>query len=302
MAYLSGPRVLVTRAPGQGSELAEALRALGAEPVLIPAIALAPPTSFEGLDDALARLPEFDWLLFTSANAVEAFGSRQATLTEADPHRVSQAVQPPPGAKGRGGRPVPRIAAIGPATARALGLIGMAADLLPPQAVAESLAAALLPHVCRSAGEPAHFLLVRAEDAREHLPQTLRAAGAEVTVAPAYRTIIPTSSVELIKALLKVTARGPSQAPNPASDTTPPSELMRPIEAITFTSSSTARNLLALFEAAGVPLPPDALRISIGPITSRTLLDLGMPAHAEAREATVAALAEATLAALAVRW
>src|SRR5579875_3623907 len=73
------PRVLVTRAAHQGSELAEHLRALGADPVLIPAIETADPTSFSTLDAALADLNHFHWLLFTSSNAVEAFARRSAT-------------------------------------------------------------------------------------------------------------------------------------------------------------------------------------------------------------------------------
>ncbi len=77
------PRVLITRSPRQASTLADQLRALGAEPVLIPTIDIADPTTFAPLDAALAQLDTFHWLLFTSANAVEAFHrrliARQAT-------------------------------------------------------------------------------------------------------------------------------------------------------------------------------------------------------------------------------
>ncbi len=77
---MPAPRVLITRSPRQASALADQLRALGADPILIPAIELADPTTFAPLDDALAHLDTFHWLLFTSANAVEAFHCR---LTEA---------------------------------------------------------------------------------------------------------------------------------------------------------------------------------------------------------------------------
>ena len=74
------PRILVTRSPHQASVLADHLRALGAEPILIPTIELVDPTSFAPLDAALRNLDHFHWLLFTSANAVEAFHHRFEVL------------------------------------------------------------------------------------------------------------------------------------------------------------------------------------------------------------------------------
>ena len=249
------PRVLVTRSLRQSSELATQLSALRLEPVLIPAIELAPPSTFEALDAAVAELRGFDWTIFTSANAVEAFRRR---LEAAGRKAGVQGV---------------RIAAIGPATVRALEAIGLGVELTPPQAVAESLAEALLRHAHRADGARSRFLLVRAEEARDVLPETLRAAGGEVIIAPAYRTVVPAGSMDAIRELFAGGARG--------------------VAAITFTSSSTAHNLLALCEAAGVTLPRAALRVSIGPITSETLRSLGYPPHAEAVEASVVALAQA---------
>jgi uroporphyrinogen-III synthase len=301
------PRVLITRAPHQASELADRLRALGLDPILIPAIELADPTSYAALDHALTHLDTFHWLLFTSANAVEAFHRRaqhdnSVILSEASqPHREAQSkdlpTRPhpplpldPPAAQvparnlypemtlSNANREHPKIAAIGPATARALQSIGLTPDLIPPQAIAESLTAALLPHALQSPthpgqASPTRFLLVRAEDARDLLPDTLRSAGADVTIAPAYRTLIPAGSIPAIRALF-----APAQPPP---------------DAITFTSSSTARNLLALCEAAGVTLPPATLRVSIGPITTATLRELGYPPHVEAPSASIEALAQA---------
>jgi uroporphyrinogen-III synthase len=245
-------RVLVTRAQHQSSELATRLRELGLEPVLLPTIELAPPTSSAALKAALAQLSSLDWLVFTSANAVEAFHRQLA------PEAVEL---------------LPRVAVIGPATARAVASIGRAPDVVAAVAVAESLADALLPHALRHDGSPARFLLVRAEEARDVLPDALRAAGAEVTIAPAYRTMLASGSIEGVRALFA----DPEHAP----------------AAITFTSSSSARNLLALCEAAGVKLPEGTLRVSIGQITSETLRVLGYPPHAEAAMASVAALADA---------
>ncbi len=253
-------RVLVTRAPHQGSELAERLRAQGLLPVLIPAIEIVEPFSFAALDNALRELEHFDWVVFTSANAVPVFAGR------------------------RNGRVLPaslRIAAIGASTARVVQAAGLPVHLVPPQAIAESLADALLPFVRKPDGGKSSFLVVRAEEGRDHLPDTLRAAGAEVLLAPAYRTVVAEGSVALLRELFSDPANG--------------------LAAITFTSSSTARNLLALCEAAGLQLPDEVLRISIGPITSATMRELGWPPHAEAPEATVTSLADTVAKAITKR-
>jgi len=283
-------RVLITRSPHQASALAEALRSSGLEPILIPAIELTEPTTFAPLDAALAHLDRFHWLLFTSANAVDAFHQRLSHLNSVilseggaaaeskDPEGASSASTPNPFSKTVLPNPcslIPnpcRVAAIGPATARALEAIGLKPHLIPPQAVAESLAAALLPHALQPDGSPTRFLLIRAEAARDVLPETLTASGAEVIIAPAYRTVIPLESIPVIRDLFAEPQNYP--------------------DAITFTSSSTATNLLALLESAGLTLPPEIQRISIGPITSQTLRDLDLPPHAEAAQPTIPALVE----------
>jgi uroporphyrinogen-III synthase len=172
----------------------------------------------------------------------------------------------------RGIEPRPkRIAAVGPATARSLESIGLHADVIPPTFTAESLAETLLPE---AAGR--RILLILAE----HAPATLRialvAAGAHVTVATAYGNRIPADSLAAIAALFSDPASYP--------------------DAVTFTSASTASNLLALLEAANLTLPASVIRASIGPITSRTLRDLGLPPHLEASEPTTPALAAALTA------
>jgi uroporphyrinogen-III synthase len=165
------------------------------------------------------------------------------------------------------------IAAIGPSTAKAVHLLlGTKPTLIPPQAVAESLAEALLPHATQPDGSPTRFLLVRAEAARDILPETLRKAGGEVTIAPAYRTVIPQDSLPLIRRLF----HSPETYP----------------DAITFTSSSTVTNLLALLAAAGLSLPRNIPRISIGPITSQTLRDNNLPPHAESSEPAIESIVD----------
>lgn len=256
---LRGRRILVTRARAQASHLAGELERLGAAPVLIPAIEIAPPIAFVLLDRAITSLDRFDWLVFTSANAVHAFAQRSRDL-------------------GRSPHPA-RIAAIGPATAAALAAEGIAPHLspllLPPVSVAESLAAALLPAigVPLRANRPPCLALIRAESARDVLPESLTAAGATVEIVPAYRTLLPPGSVAALQSSF-------------ADATVAP-------EAATFTSSSTVTNLLALLQAASIALPPSLLRISIGPITSSTLRELAMPPHAEAVEPNIPSLIEA---------
>jgi uroporphyrinogen-III synthase len=254
---LAHRRILITRTRQQASELAAQLEALGAEILLIPTIELAPPSSYTALDAALASLPSFDWLLFTSANAVHAFHER-AQLKQFNPAP-------------------PRIAAIGPATAKAVESIGLHVDLIPAKYVAESLAESLLLHAAGSS-----FLLVRAEEARDLLPDSLTAAGAQVTIAPAYRNLTPSDAIPALERLF-------------ASGGVPPAESVAP-GIITFTSSSTARNLIALLDAADLQLPPDIVLASIGPITSATLRELGYVPALEAAEPTIPALVAAIVA------
>jgi uroporphyrinogen-III synthase len=257
-------RILITRSPHQASALAERLRQLGHEPVLVPTIEIAPPASFTMLDSALATLHNFHGLIFTSANAVEAFAERL------------------PGPLSRLPGPC-LIAAIGPATARAIEQrLGTTPTLVPREAVAESLAEALVPHARQPDGSATRFLLVRAEQARDLLPEALRAAGAEVVIAPAYRNVVPDGSVDALRALFA----GPNASPAACPD------------AITFTSSSTAVNLRTLLDEARIALPESTVRVSIGPITSQTMRALHMPPHAEATAPTVEALADAVVRAL----
>jgi uroporphyrinogen-III synthase len=245
---LQGRRVLITRAPHQASELAERVSALGGTPVLIPTIEIGPPTSFAALDRALGSIESFDLGCFTSANAVEALARRAELLGIAPKLR--------------------RVAAVGPATARALEAIGLSVDVLPPVFTAESLVERLKPEV-----RGRRVLLVLVENAPRILQVGLTDAGAEVSVAAGYANRIPESSLKAVKALFAEAGVYP--------------------DAVTFTSASTAGNLVALLTEAGVKLPGEVVRASIGPITSRALRELGLTPQVEAAEPTVAALVQA---------
>ncbi len=248
---LTNRRILITRTRTQASELAAGLEALGATPLLIPTIEIAPPNSFVALDAALAAIRSYDWLIFTSANAVEAFHRR------AQFHHLTAIPK--------------KIAVIGPATARAVEAIGLSVDLIPPRYIAESLAESLLPQI--HTATPTNMLLIRAEQARDHLPEALTAAGATLTIADAYRNQLPPEAISALQSLFT----------NPANY----------LHAITFTSASTATNFFNLLESANLTLPPDTALASIGPITSNTLRDLGHPPQVEAAEPTIPSLVEA---------
>lgn len=243
------PRVLVTRAPHQASELGDALIAHGFRVVSVATIALAPPLDeYAALDREITRLDEYDWLLFTSANAVAVFAERLED--ECVPLSCG-------------------IASIGAATSKALRDAGFPVRLQAPTAVAESLAKSLLPHA-----RNARMLLVRAEAGRDVLLEQLTAAGAEVVLAPAYRTIIPTESADRLRRELPT------------------------VNAVTFTSSSSVTNFFALLESSGTALPPGIVLASIGPITTATLREHGHQPTVESRDASVPALASAVATAL----
>lgn len=245
MLPLENIRILVTRTRDQASDLASRLEERGATVAVIPTIEIVPPESYAPLDFALQRLESYDWLLFTSANAVEVFAKRRNSSL------------------------VPRrIAVIGPATGKAVREIGLPVDLCPPKYIAESLAEALAPE---ASGK--QILLVRAAEARDVIPNALAAAGASVTVVEAYRTQLSQEAIPALQQLFRSRESYP--------------------EAITFTSASTARNLFALLEAAGLALPCGVALASIGPITSQALRELGCDAIMEAAEPTLAALVDA---------
>jgi uroporphyrinogen-III synthase len=166
-------------------------------------------------------------------------------------------------------KPSPRrVAVVGPATARAVESMSLRVDVAPPTFTAESLAETLLPEA-----PGRRILLVLAEQAPVTLESALVGAGAHVTIAAAYRNQIPASSLSAVTELFSEPANYP--------------------DAVTFTSASTAANLVALLDAAGLKLPPTVIRASIGPITSRALRDLGLPPHIEAAESTINALVAA---------
>ncbi|HEY1067881.1 MAG TPA: uroporphyrinogen-III synthase, partial [Pirellulales bacterium] len=160
---LFGRTVLVTRAAEQAGRLVSQLGELGAAVLTQPAISIGEPDDFGPLDAALDRLGEFDWIVFSSTNGVQAFCER--LWQKADVRRLGSV----------------KLAAIGPATAEALQAYRLRCDLTPAEFRAESLAAAL---ASQAAGRK--FLLVRASRGREILAEELSRAGGIVEQVVAY--------------------------------------------------------------------------------------------------------------------
>jgi uroporphyrinogen-III synthase len=161
---LAGVSVLVTRPQEGAGALAAELEGRGAEVWLAPAIAVAPPDDLGPLDDLLARLAAYDWLLFTSANGVRSVARRVAETGAALPDCAP-----------------PKLAAVGSATAAALTEAWRAPDLLPEVAVGAALADAL------GDVNGLQIALARGDIASGDLPEALRSRGADVTDVTAYR-------------------------------------------------------------------------------------------------------------------
>jgi uroporphyrinogen III methyltransferase/synthase len=162
---LFGQRIVVTRDRRQAADLAEPLEELGAEVIAQPVIEIRPPADAGPLDRAIACLDTYDWLIFTSANAVRAFVERLPDI------RSLRA----------------KICAIGPATQAAIEALHIKVDRMPKEYVAESLLEALAADDL--AGK--RVLLPRAAVARDLVPVELTRRGARVDIVEAYCTIIP---------------------------------------------------------------------------------------------------------------
>ena len=255
---LSGTRILVGRARHQAGSLAASLRDLGASVIEIPFIEIRKPQSSAPMDQALKSLNTYDWLILTSVNGVGAMWDRMRKLRI--PRRQLEHLQ---------------IAAIGPATKKAIVKHGLKVKMMPEEYVAESVVKGLHDKVSGK-----RVLLVRAKVARDVIPDSLRGAGAHVDVVEAYETVVPEKSKARLRAVFKNKKRRP--------------------HVVTFTSSSTVRNFAELLGWRAVALAKSKAAIlkdvqfaSIGPVTSATLREFGMAAGIEAREFTMGGMIRA---------
>ncbi len=241
---LHGLTIAVLRTPEQAAELVGRLASLGARVIQAPALKPVPPEDWAAVDAALERLQDYHWLVLTSANGVDALFARLSVL-----QRDARALAPV------------RIAAVGPATAARLAEHGVRADLVPPEAVGESLAETLL---AAGAGG-SRILVLRAAAGRAELVRRLEAAGAVCEDLTVYRTVCPEG---LPASLLECIDAGR-------------------LDWVVFTSPSSAVNLSAMLSAAGRSLPAGVRLASIGPVTSDAVrrLGLGEPVEASPHDA-----------------
>lgn len=253
---LFGKRILVTRTREQASELVHRLEDLGANCLEGSTIALVPPNSWEPLDQELRRLAEYDWLLFTSINAIKFFFQR---LTEL----------------GLDARDLkgPKIGVVGTTTAEMLQAHGLRADLVPEEFTGEGLAAALLKEGV--AGKK--VLLPRAAKAHEALPETLGEAGAMVTTVPVYRNVQPADYAEVRAAL--------EEKAIDCITFTSSSTVINFLEMLHCVDEAEQQRLLD-----GVKIA------TIGPITARTAVQNGLTIHIQPKTFTIPALVDAILA------
>jgi uroporphyrinogen III methyltransferase/synthase len=265
---LAGVSVVVTRPRERSDDLASALAAAGAEVVVLPVIAITGPLDPEPLEEAAGRAGEYDWIVFSSVNAVDRF------LPLLRDGRALGGV---------------RLAAVGPTTAAALADRHLVADLVPAEATAEALVAAM-PDAPRGvpAGSPAigrsvttrendrsgasggRILFPRAADARDVIGPGLRAKGWEVDEVEAYRTVTARASDGATTALLEAAATA---------------------DLITFGSPSAVAAYLAL---AGGRVP--ATVACIGPVTAAAAEGAGLVVDVVAADHSAAGLVDALIA------
>jgi uroporphyrinogen-III synthase len=249
---LAGKRIVLTRAAEDSAELARALESLGAEIVLLPTVAFAPPDDWQKLDDQLRRLDLFDAILFLSKNAVRYIFDRCAQLG------IQCEVVGPSNRL---------IAAVGPATARALKEKGLRVDYVAKKQTGESLVDEL-----RESLMGRRVLLPRSDRGDDRAPRALREIGANVTAVIAYRTGAP---VALDLAILAGVRGGEA-------------------DAVVFASPSAFHNLC---DVVGTPeiaqLSMGAEFVAIGPTTARAIREAGARVAVAADESSAAGLAAA---------
>jgi uroporphyrinogen III methyltransferase/synthase len=243
---LFGRNVVVTRARDQAYALSSRLHSLGANAIELPAIEILPAADPAPLDRAIARLREYDWLIFTSVNGV-AFFLERLDASSSDLRSLRA-----------------KLCVIGPATRAALEHFHLKVDLMGEEYVAESLLAAFAPFDLTGQ----RVLLARAAVARDLLPAGLAARGAHVDVVEAYRTVAPENLARRAAEIF---------------------DALRPGDWITFTSSSTVKNLMQVVDPARLT----GLRVAtIGPVTTETARALGLAVDAEASPYTIDGLVD----------
>jgi len=247
---LFGKRILITRARLQAAEFIELLAGQGAETISFPTLEIIPPPTWEPLDTAIEHMASYDSLIFTSVNGVSFFRKRLKSLKK--DLRLLKDVS---------------ICAIGPGTAKAIEEWDLRVDLIPKSFVAEGLLEELMKHEVKEK----RFLIPRALNAREVLPDVLRKKGAIVDVVPAYQAI------------------------KPAYEDQPSTDFLREgrFDIIAFASASTLQNFIEITREKSLEACFQGSKIAcIGPITAKAARRLGLNVDIVPKEYTFPALTE----------
>jgi uroporphyrinogen III methyltransferase/synthase len=255
---LFGKRVLVTRPREQAAEMLDRLAVLGAETIEAPMIRIEPPEDPAPLDDAAAQAATFDWIVFTSGNAVEAFMT--SLLRDGRDVRALKG---------------PRLCAVGSGTAEHLAHYGIKVDLVPAEFRAETVLAALADD---GSLEGRRVLLPRADIGRDVIGDGLRKAGVSVTDVVAYRTVLEDVQREGDPDVYRMLLDGE-------------------IDVVTFTSPSAVRNFAAIYGTEQtVDLLSRTVVAAIGPVTAEAAHQIGVEVAVQPKSSTIAALVDAIAA------
>ena len=252
---LFGKRILVTRPREQSAEFVAMLDALGAQPIEAPMISIAPPADWGPLDEVCRRGGEFDWIVFSSGHAVDAFMSRLL----ASPLDVRSL-------KGT------KLCAVGPSTGDRLGRYALKVDLVPEESRAEAVVRAMIE---TGPVEGQKILLPRADIGREVIGDELRKRGADVTEVVAYRTVAldfeRSGGPDIYRMLLD-----------------------HSIDVVTFTSPSAVRNFVELLgEEPAADLLRPIVVASIGPVTAQAASEYNIHSTVVPAQYTIPALVDA---------
>ncbi len=257
-------KVLITRPRMQADEFADKLRSAGFEPVYFPVIEIYPIEENVAFERALSKLDCYEWVVFTSINAVEVVFDAIARRASSPMKR--SLVETPRLLFSACSDTGPKVAAIGPKTAEALRKHNIEPDFVPEEYIAE----AILPGLGNLRGK--WVLLPRAEIARKALPEGIVNAGGVAHEIAVYKTL-------------------PAE-PDPVGL----AALRSGVDVVTLTSPSTVQNFIAIARQNGLDplhLPNSPVFACIGPITEQTAKDEGLPNLLVAKEYTTEGLLEA---------
>jgi uroporphyrinogen III methyltransferase/synthase len=255
---LFGQRVLVTRPRDQAAEMVDRLSILGAEAIEAPMIRIAPPEDLGPLRRAVDNVNDFDWVVFTSANSVEAFMSVLLDGTR-DIRWLRK----------------PQLCSVGTGTAERLARFGVKADLIPDEFRSEALVAAM---VQTGSLDACRVLVPRADIGRDVIVEGLRDAGALVNDVVAYRTVLEDAQQD----------DGPDVYRMLLDDA---------IDVVTFTSPSAVRNFASIYgKEQTIDLLSRTVVAVIGPVTAEAAMQLGLTVTVQPAVSTIAGLVDAIVA------